>query len=457
MKKRPIYDMLKKCSDRQSLHMPGHGGSPPFNVENLYLLDTTEIDHTDDLYKPIGAIKEAENLLAIETKTDTAILLHDGSSVGIHTAMLYGAKPGDKVIIPRNCHMSVINACILYGFIPVYIPCKSINNNYTYIEEKAAIETIKSNTDAKLILIVSPDYYGACLKINDIAKVAHENNMILICDQAHGAHLNWDEEIKNAGAHGADIFVQSAHKTLPALTSGAWLLANKVDEDKLRSILRMLQTSSPSFINMMSCDDARAWMSEYGKESLILLKKALDNLRNELFELNCFDSQKMYSKITGHDYDRSRLVIGLNQNAFAIQKMLSNNKVDIEMADLENLICIFSLNKDVNEKQVLIFKAVFTKLPLKNIPNHNKIEISSFEIPERKYTPSDARNYNSEWVNLSTAVNRISASNVGIYPPGIPLIIAGEYIKHETITLLQQTSKINCFGIKENQIRVLCT
>ncbi|MDY6072599.1 MAG: aminotransferase class V-fold PLP-dependent enzyme [Eubacteriales bacterium] len=435
--------MLNSISERRSLHMPAHFGKALFEYGDIFKLDTTELDVSDNLYNPSGAIKEAEELLAKSANVKNAYFLHDGSSAGIRAMLLYVKHLGNKIIIPRNSHISIYNFIASVGLDPVFAKLSFTDDAYPYTPTDNLKETIDNNPDAVAVLITSPDYYGVCMDIESIANYIHDHGMILLCDQAHGAHLNWNKSLHNAGYYGADIFVQSAHKSLPCLTSNAWLLNRSANSELILKCIQAIQTSSPSFINMMFMDDARAYMDEHYDDKKIsnLVSDFENNLNN--FKM----SHKLWQKY-GFSFDDSRIVIDCNNSADLVQQELQSKGIDIEMSDGRRIVCIISQVSEICKEQLATLQQILSKIDIPNAVD-NKFEFP--DAPKRFMKISDAFFADKELVELGKAEGRISGTIAGRYPPGIPVVAWGEIINSDIIEYLSEYYD-KCFGIKNKMI-----
>jgi len=448
---RPMHDMLTDCKNRLRLHVPGHKGQSLFGGEDVLSFDMTELDVTDDLYHPSGAIARAQVLLAASAGAGHSLFITGGSTAGILTMLLYAAKPGDTVILPRNAHISCIHGCILADLNPVYIPFEITTDGYAYTPAEAFLKVMEQHPEAKAILVTRPDYYGGMIPLADITAAAHARGMRLLVDEAHGAHLNWMPDVETASSAGADLWVQSAHKTLPVMTAGAFLhLGKQEDEDRARRMLRMVQTSSPAFYLMKSMDDARAWMDAYGENALIELKNQVNVLRHRLKAMGYQDAHESWCNLP-LSYDETRLVISAPQGGFALAAELKSLAVDAEMADERRIVCILSV-MDGDETFVRLESAL------------SKVKITSkgqifapngiHKLPRRIMSPRQAALGNVEWVEIERAVGRVLASSAGLYPPGIPLIAPGEEIPAEIVAILLSAPQRSRFGIDNR--RLLC-
>ena len=441
--KRFLYPMLKQVAKRSSLHMPGTQGKSPFGKINVYNLDTTEISLTDDLYAPFGAIVKAETVIAKEANAQASLLLTGGATAGIHAMLRYSLLPGDTVFFTRNVHKSALHAAINFGINVVWLPVNYQDDIPSY-SLKTLSKAIQNYPHAKAMLLVRPDYYGNCPDILDIALTLHKHNMLLLVDEAHGAHFNWLPTLKSAMECHADLSVQSAHKTLPALTGSAWLHANnKIDSIKLRQCLNMVQTSSPSFIIMQSLDDARAYLQGKGQKALLKLCKEVAKFKELALQLG----YKSPPFIEGQS-DPLRVVLYANQGGYNLAKQLENKGLDVEMADDKRIVCILSLLSGKKRLKQLL-KA------LKSIKQTNSFVVTtqtqSFNNTSTPLIPlAKAYFMPKESIPLNLSVNRIACSQVGLYPPGISLITAGEQITDEFIKFLQTQPIERLFGLSEN-------
>ena len=257
-----LYDKLMaySISGHYGFHMPGHKRNTALLGTGLpYGLDITEIDGFDDLHHARGIIREGQECAAKLYHADESHYLVNGSTVGLLSAILGSTRPGDRVIIARNCHKSVYNAIFLNDLKPVYIYPDMIPGTDICgpVSAAQAAALIREYPDAKAVIITSPTYDGIVSDVAAIAEEAHKNGIPLILDEAHGAHFGFHPYFpKNGNQLGADLVIHSLHKTMPSLTQTALLHMNGelADRDNVRRYLHMLQSSSPSYILMASID-----------------------------------------------------------------------------------------------------------------------------------------------------------------------------------------------------------
>lgn len=446
--RRPMHEMLTSVSGRLSLHMPASQGQPLFEDSGSVRLETTELPVTDDLYHPSGAIAEAERLLAQSANAKASFMLSGGSTAGVHAMLLYACKRGDTVILPRNVHLSALNICAVAGIEPVFAPLTDIKAGWVTTTPEAYRETLARYPQARAALALSSDYFGLLSDLPAIAEAAHQSGRLLLCDEAHGAYFNWRKDIPNAGARGADLFVQSAHKTLPAVNAAAWLHAmDGIDTGRLRAILRMVQTSSPSFTLMQSMDDARAWMDAHGQTACDRLLNAMEDFRAQAAALGYTDDQQ------GLPADRLRLTLRAPQGGERLQERLQAMRIDVEMCDTDHIVCILSLQDGEKRLHALLDalgRISHERGESKSTPKQLRMHPDVW--PQRRMPLSEAVFSETEILSPLAAVGHISAAQIGIYPPGVAWLTAGEVVTEEIAAMIHDTPDNRLFGL-DNGIR----
>ena len=391
-------------------HMPGHKGLPVADYQqNLLPYDLTELCDTDNLYdpEPDGGIRQMMEFAKQIYGTANTIFSAGGATLCIQTAIMSVVrKYGKRIICDRRCHKSVINAIILCDAEPIWIDV----NHVTGLPSAAAM------------IITSPDYYGVMFDVKRISELCHANGTILICDNAHGSHLAYHGSGElHPYKNGADIVIDSLHKTLPALTGAALLHTNDcVSEDILLSSLRLFASTSPSYLISMSICACINYMCG----------KGTDKLYHEITECKLKLANLGYNIITGEYYDPFRLCIGLS-NAAELYNYLYDNDVVCEFYDNNHVIIIPSVmnTEDDFEKFTRVCE---TFTPIKSNPADYKIYIPNQVISAREAILSPYRTADTE-----NAADEICAETIAPYPPGIPLIIPGEQFDGYIITQLK--------------------
>lgn len=460
----PLYNAIRAYADSGTVpfHMPGHklgAGLPAEFLSGLAGLDLTELPGTDNLHHPAGAIRAAQELAAEAFGALAAYFLVNGSTGGVQAMIAAICRPGDSLIVGRDCHKSVIGGMLLAGVRPVYI-LPEYDESFgitTGIRPESVDAALCAAPDAVGVLLTRPNYYGICSDLAEIARIVHRHGKILAVDEAHGSHLCFTDRLPvSALAAGADICVQSAHKTLPALTQGAYLHVGSeaVDRERLQYFLRTLQTSSPSYLIMASLDMARAIMQESGKTYLDHLLSKISGLK----EQNRVTAERILGKkdIRGFDLDETRITVcvkDLGMSGYEAEGLLRDRfGIQAEMSDLCNIVCI-AVPSDLDKNLGCLFSALeslsaFSKAngaPGKQAPYRP-------QLPVLKLSPAEAVNARSSWVRLEEAAGRISRGIVAPYPPGIPVLCPGEEISGKTVDYIRDVlgsgGLVN--GINEN-------
>ncbi|WP_024832836.1 aminotransferase class I/II-fold pyridoxal phosphate-dependent enzyme [Ruminiclostridium josui] len=466
----PIYNYLRKYEKENIniFHMPGHKlarGIPQELAMNVLKLDVTEIDGTDNLHYPEGIIKEAQELAAMAFGADSTFFLVNGSTCGIQAAIMSVCTRGQKVIVERDSHKSVVSGLILSGAEPIFIypqyNCKfGINEG---ISAESIEKALCMYPDAAAVLITRPNYYGICSDIESIVKVVHSHGKPLIVDEAHGAHLAFSPLLPpSANQYKADIVIQSAHKTLPAVTQGAYMHINGslIDIEKIRFNLAMLQTSSPSYIIMTYLDIARELMQTEGKERLSHLIEEINAFKNRLAELHGFKVlEDNYTNINTV-LDTTRLVLntsGLGISGYKAEAELrAKLSVQVEMADYENLVLITTI---ADEKRNLdrLYESLskLNQIPFNDewVRQAEKVRSLARQKPVdalSALSPYEAYAAQKESKELKNCIGRICGGVITPYPPGIPILYPGEIIDSEKISYIESIielgGKVNGIG-----------
>lgn len=462
-KKAPLFEALKKYSQRNMApyHTPGHkqGGGIDKSFLNLvgkeiFKLDLTELDELDNLHDAQGVIKEAQKLAAELYGADESFFLINGSTVGNHAMIMSVCNYGEKIIVPRNIHKSVIGGIILSGAIPIYMP--AIWNNKLGITDGFELEilekTIIENQDAKGVLLVNPSYYGTCLDLKKTIELIHKYNIPVLVDEAHGAHFKFHKELPlSALESGADMVVQSTHKMLASMTQSSMLhiKTERINSSKVKSILKLLQSSSPSYVLMASLDIARKQMATKGEK---LLGKTIELCNYAQQKLSKIKGIKIISKENCqefgiYDIDPTKIIIDFSELGIsgfkAIDILCDDYNIQSEMATFYNVLELVTIGNKKADLDKLI-KAVENIANRKDIKkdfkSNMKLPIIP-EIPNLVISPREAFFSDTEIINLDKSINRVSAEVIAPYPPGIPILIAGEKITSEIINYIKTISK----------------
>ncbi|HBI93346.1 MAG TPA: arginine decarboxylase, partial [Terrisporobacter glycolicus] len=441
-----------------SFHVPGHKTGKIFRklgykniLEKIYTLDTTEIDGTDNLHNAKEIIKESQDRAARVFNSDKTIYLVNGTTCGIEASIMAVCNPKSKIIVNRDCHQSVINACILGDIDPVYIEsmvCKK-TNIIMGVDVESTKSVIDNNLDAKAIVLTYPTYYGKTFDLKSVCDYAHSKNIIVIVDEAHGAHLQLSNNLpKSAIEQEADIIIQSTHKTLPSFTQSSMMhvKGNSVDTNKIEAMLRFLESSSPSYVLLTSLELAVDIYDNYG---IKLMENLLSNINN--FKSKFKNNENI---IIDNNMDKTKIFISLKKlgiTGYELDSILREKyKIQVELSNYYGVLLICTIGND--EEDFVRLKRALDDFIL-NTNDKELLEDINYpeSIPEKVLNPRQAFYSDKHSVKLEDSIGKISGEYIIPYPPGISLISPGEIITKEIITYIQEGVKSGMIvsGIKD--------
>ena len=439
-------------SDIYPMHMPGHKRNAGVfgDVENI---DFTEVEGLDNLHDPEGIIKESMDKTSEILETDKTYYLVNGSTSGILAAIQSATDIGDNIIIGRNCHTSVYNAVAIRDLKPSYLYPEN-NGLFDGGYDAKDLDKLLKETGAKAVVVTSPTYEGVVSDIKALSEVVHQNGAIIIVDSAHGAHFMMEGFPSPAYKEGADIVIESNHKTLPALTQTAMLhvMGDSVDRDKLERALSTYQTSSPSYVFMASIDESIKAISDEKSEKLL---ETLKNLREDVNNTGkiFIPGKELAGENKIFDYDLSKLVIDLsktNMTGSELVKILREKyRFETEMANNKYVIAMTSIADDLDKVKEFGEALVEIAEGLEETDSE-KLESNRIEN-EVKFSPYEALNKETEVVALEDAEGRAAGDYLYKYPPGIPLVVPGEIVSDEVIKEVEKSleSGLQIKGIKD--------
>lgn len=447
--KTPIYTRLKELSEQGTIrfHMPGHKQKDTgmYFLKDLPKIDVTETFGTDNLQHPDGVIAESLRLIAKEYGARYSVFTANSSSGAMHIALATVTKPGDTILIQRNCHKCVYNGSILNALDVEYVYPKYEADAHVLggVSPRDVEAALDRNPKIKAVVITYPTYFGICSNLGEIARIVHERGKFLVVDAAHGPHFAFSDEFpKSAISLGADLVVHSAHKTLNAFTQTSMLHVgtDRVDIKRLHKMMNTFQTTSPSYIFMQSVEAAVAYMvSDEGREATKKHIEALDEVTAKLKTI-----PGLYVYTTNHDpsveiydKDRSKIIFhmrGRNGNELR-RELYEKYNILLEMADYWYALALVGVN-NTREELMALYDALLDiskHAPEEEIP---LVDLSMMEM-EAKMSIRDAFYEDKEIVPLDEAAGRISGQLVIPYPPGIPLVTPGEVITEELVDYIK--------------------
>ena len=450
----PLADRLRTSAQSKNIpfHTPGHhkgqGIDSELKVwwgEAIFQADLPELPELDNLFAPNGVIAESETLAARAWGSDRTFFLTNGSTAGVIASILAVCNPGDSVLVPRNVHRSVISGLILSGANPVFMMPEY--DERLGIAHGITVNTIANhlihNPKIKAVLIVNPTYYGVCSDVVRIANLVHQHNLPLIVDEAHGAHFQFHPALPTASlTAGADIVIQSTHKTLSALTQASMLQmkGDRICTDRLAKSLQLVQSTSPSYLLLASLDVARMQMTTQGE---ILLGNAIDRVQRVRSQINKIPNITIleFTNSPGfHELDPLRLTVLISgMDGFTADEILHKELgITCELPGFQSLTFIFThgtTNADCD--RLLTGLQQLSDRILESRNTYCNYELFT-EIPTIVLSPRDAFFAKSKLVKVNDAIGLISADLICPYPPGIPIIMPGERITANAIVYLQQ-------------------
>ncbi|MCL1883606.1 MAG: aminotransferase class I/II-fold pyridoxal phosphate-dependent enzyme [Defluviitaleaceae bacterium] len=393
-------------------HMPGHKGNMDFFPENFIKMDLTELPNLDVLSAPEGILRDFQSKIAEKFSADESFFLVNGSSAGIVAAICATCGENMPVFVPRNAHVSVYNGLVLSGANPIYnLPEITSDGLMGGVSSFGEIPT------GAVVFVVSPTYEGFVSDIKSIAKEVHKHGGILIVDEAHGAHFSFHEYFpKNALSQGADIVVNSLHKTLPAMSGCAVLhvQGTRINTARLKFFINAMQTTSPSYAMMGSCDYMldMLWKNPDLFDRYVM---RLEKFRRETSDfLSCGERK---SKNSIHDIDMGKLLFSHNGT------FKSSSEIQFEYVTKLHALAMTSV-ADTDEGFSRLKKVVCNFILNKREP----IIIDPISIPKAVLTPRETMLQATEEIPSKDAIGRVSAEIIAKYPPGIALYAPGELI-----------------------------
>jgi len=422
-----LCDELRKYGDSEfyPFHMPGHKRNPKF-LKDLYdsrgnLVDITEIKGFDNLHNATGIIEEEQKRAARIFGADRSFILVNGSSCGILAAIAAEVPFGGKALVARNCHKSVFNGLKLREASLVYLtPEQRVYPEYNLqltgqVFAKDIEVALEENPDIKLVIITSPTYEGICSDIKSIAKVCHRVKVPLMVDAAHGAHFDFHKDFpESAVKQGADIVINSLHKTLPALTSTALMhvSGDLVDITGVEYYLQVFQTSSPSYILMSSVSSCLKYLES---------EEAKEDFENYVNRLRSFYNRADHI-LPADDRDISKIIIAPPKNVNGIDYsdyLRKTHHLEMELANATYVLAMTSVC-DEEEGFLRLKDALSTSYKSdENIENNNK----------------EQKSLDTFWLGKKCPVALVP------YPPGIPLVQKDEIITEDHLFFIESLIK----------------
>jgi arginine decarboxylase len=469
----PIYETLTNYvgSGIYGFHTPGHKGGRFAAPELTELvgksglaLDLPAMTATDNTFHPTHCVRDAQALAADLFGAGATFYLTAGSTLGIATSLLAAVPPGRTVVLPRNIHRSVVAGLVLSGALPRFVPhdvlaeCGALG-----VTPEAVTAALDAEPKPAAVLLTRPSYYGLARELKDVAEVCHARGVPLVVDEAHGGHFCFlpagFAEASYSGpmsalAAGADLAVQSCHKTLGSLVGTAQLHVSRnslVPAEEVQHALNFLQTTSPNYLLLASLDVMRRWLWREGRELFASAVEDARKLREEIDGIPGLSVFRAETKpgLVGHQLDPLRMVVnvsGTGWSGFEVERFLRTEyQVEDEMADQFSVVYILSPRDDAEARGRLVSGLTAVGAASRAAKQHalgpprlGGPTLLQPPIPPLAMTPRNAALAPQTMVRREAAAGRTCAEMVMFYPPGIPLLMPGEQVTKETLEVCQQ-------------------
>ena len=457
----PVYEALQEFRRNRVVpfDVPGHkrGRGNPELVSLLgkqcVELDVNSMKPLDNLCHPVSVIKEAEILAADAFGAAHAFLMVGGTTSAVQTMVLTACKRGEKIILPRNVHRSVINALVINGATPIYVnPDTDKRLGIALGMKISQVEkAIEENPDASAILVNNPTYYGICSNLRKIVELAHAHGMMVLVDEAHGTHFYFGENMPvTAMEAGADMSCVSMHKSGGSLTqSSILLIGNNVSAGYVRQVINLTQTTSASYLRLASLDISRRNLALRGKESFRQVVSIAEYARGEINKIGGYYAygEELINGDSIYDFDKTKLTIftlDLGLAGIEVYDLLRDEyDIQLELGDIGNVLAYISIGDRMREIERLVsalydIKRLYSK-DRSGLFDHEYINPSVVMTPQEAFYAAK-----EEMIPIRETNGRICTEFVMCYPPGIPILAPGERITQEIIDYILYAKQKGC-------------
>ena len=460
-RKAPVYEALQEFRRNRVVpfDVPGHKrgrGNPELVAllgKQCVELDVNSMKPLDNLCHPISVIKEAEELAAEAFGAAHAFLMVGGTTSAVQTMVLTACKSGEKIILPRNVHRSVINALVVNGATPIYVnPDTDSRLGIALGMKISQVErAIEENPEAKAILVNNPTYYGICSNLKKIVELAHEHGMMVLVDEAHGTHFYFGEDMPlTAMAAGADMSSVSMHKSGGSLTQSSFLLTGPdVSAGYVRQVINLTQTTSASYLLISSLDISRRNLALRGKELFAEVMRIANYARTEINKIGGYYAygKELINGDSVYDFDPTKLTVytlDIGLAGIEVYDLLRDEyDIQLELGDMGNVLAYISIGDRMREVERLVSALVDVKRRYSRdrsgLFDHEYINPSVVMTPQEAfYAPKE------EMIPIRETNGRICTEFVMCYPPGIPILAPGERITQEIIDYILYAKEKGC-------------
>lgn len=456
----PIYEALEKFRKMRVVpfDVPGHKrgrGNPElreFLGEKCVSLDVNSMKPLDNLCHPVSVIRDAEILAAEAFGAANAFFMVGGTTSAVQSMVLTACKRGDKIILPRNVHRSVINALVLCGAKPVYVNPDvdhrlgiALGMRVSQVEQ-----AIRENPDAVAVLVNNPTYYGICSDIKSIIDLAHKHGMMVLADEAHGTHFYFGDNMPTAAMRaGADMAAVSMHKSGGSLTQSSLLLSGPdVNPGYISQIINLTQTTSGSYLLLSSLDISRRNLALRGKEIFRQVVSLAEYARSEINAINGYYaySRELINGDSIYDFDRTKLsvyTLDIGLAGIEVYDILRDDyDIQIEFGDIGNILAYISVGD--RKQDVERLASALSEIRRLYRKSKNGMMTQEYISPSVVVTPQEAFYAEKESLPLQETAGRVCSEFVMCYPPGIPILAPGEQITDEIIGYIAYAKEKGC-------------
>ncbi len=456
----PIYEALQRFREMRVVpfDVPGHKhgrGNPELTAflgEQCVSIDVNSMKPLDNLCHPVSVIRDAERLAADAFGAAHAFLMVGGTTSSVQSMVLSTCKRGDKIILPRNVHRSVINALVLCGAVPVYVnPEVDTRLGISLgMQREQVAKAISDNPDAVAVLVNNPTYYGICSDLRAIVKMAHDAGMLCLADEAHGTHFYFGENMPvSAMAAGADMASVSMHKSGGSLTQSSLLLTGEnINAGYVRQIINLTQTTSGSYLLMSSLDISRRNLALRGKKVFSRVVEMAEYAREEINAIGGYYAfgKELVNGNSINDFDPTKLSVHTRDIGLAgieVYDILRDDyDIQIEFGDIGNILAYLSMGDRPQELERLV--SALAEIRRRYQKDPNGLLSQEYIAPEVVASPQEAFYANKKSLPIEQSVGCVCSEFVMCYPPGIPILAPGERITKEILDYIEYAKIKGC-------------
>lgn len=468
----PIYEALQRFREMRVVpfDVPGHKrgrGNPELTAflgEQCVSIDVNSMKPLDNLCHPVSVIREAEALAAEAFGASHAFLMVGGTTSSVQSMVLSACKRGDKIILPRNVHRSVINALVLCGAVPVYVN-PEVDHRLGIalgMQREQVARAIRENPDAVAVLVNNPTYYGICSDLRAIVQMAHDAGMLCLADEAHGTHFYFGDNMPvSAMAAGADMSAVSMHKSGGSLTQSSLLLigGGRVQPGHVRQIINLTQTTSGSYLLMSSLDISRRNLVQRGRTAFARAIEMAEYAREEINAVGGYYAfgRELVNGNSIYDFDPTKLSVHTRDIGLAgieVYDILRDEyDIQLEFGDIGNFLAYLSIGDRPQELERLV--SALAEIRRRYQQDPSGLLSQEYIDPEVVISPQEAFYAEKESLPLRESAGRVCSEFVMCYPPGIPILAPGERITEEILDYIAYAKDKGCSmtGPEDPEIR----